>query len=115
MISGVGLASTLAGVKSDFTDQEGLARRASRSSEGLVLEDSVRVVDAFVIWISCNLADRMVLRLCLGNITRVLLRDEVPVRNVCRLLEICRADLPLVRADRRTSILFLDFSCRYVL
>lgn len=77
MISGVGLASTLAGVKSDFTDQEGLARRASRSSEGLVLEDSVRVVDAFVVWISCNLADRMVLRQCLGNIARVLQRDEV--------------------------------------
>lgn len=39
-------AAGSAGVKSDFRDQEGMARRASRSSEGLVVEESVRTADA---------------------------------------------------------------------
>ena len=43
-ISGAGLAAGFAGAKSDLTDQEGLARRASRSSGGLVVEESVRIV-----------------------------------------------------------------------
>ena len=41
MISGVGLA----GVKSDCTEKEGLARRASKSSFGLAFVDDARIAD----------------------------------------------------------------------
>ena len=49
MISGVGLEAGLAGAKSDFTDQEGLARTVSKSSEGLMVEETVRVLDALAL------------------------------------------------------------------
>ena len=44
MISGVGFA----GVKRDCTEKEGLARRVSKSSLGLVFEDDARFVDTLV-------------------------------------------------------------------
>lgn len=56
-------ASTL--VKSDFTDQEGLARRASMSSEGFVVEERVRIVDALAVWSGWILRVRRVLSQCL--------------------------------------------------
>ena len=47
MICGVGLDTGSEEVKRDLTDQDGLARRVSRSSEGgLGVEESVRVIDA---------------------------------------------------------------------
>lgn len=68
MISGVGLEAALVGAKSAFTDQEGLARIASKSSEGLVVEESVRVLDALTLWIGGMLLARRVLRQCLDCI-----------------------------------------------
>ena len=50
MICGVGLDTGSEEVKRDLTDQDGLARRVSRSSEGvLVVEESVRVVNALAV------------------------------------------------------------------
>ena len=74
MISGAGPAAVFAEVKSDFTDQEGLARRASRSSGGLVVEESVRIADALAVWIGCILLVRRVLRHCLCAMAQVSLR-----------------------------------------
>ncbi len=55
-MSGAGLAAgAFAGEKSDFTDQEGLERRASRSSRGLAVEESVRIADGLAIGIGWNL------------------------------------------------------------
>lgn len=64
----MGLEAGLAGIKSDFTDQEGLARRASKSSEGLMVEESVRVPDALVLWNWLKLLARTVLSQCLDSI-----------------------------------------------
>ena len=50
MIGGVGLEAGSREVKSDLTDQDGLARKVSRSSEGgLVVEESVRFTDALAV------------------------------------------------------------------
>lgn len=55
-------AVSFGGVKSDLTDQDGLARRVSKSSEGgLLAEESVRVVDALAIWIGLTLRIKLVL------------------------------------------------------
>lgn len=73
MISGV---VEFGGAKSDLTDQEGLARRVSKSSEGgLVAEESVRVVDALAVWTGWNLRVRKSLGHCLCVIAQVSLRD----------------------------------------
>ena len=60
MISGVGLA----GVKRDCTEKEGLARRASKSSLGLVFEDEVRVADRFAIGLGWRLMGWMARSQC---------------------------------------------------
>ena len=57
-----------AGAKSEFTDQDGLARRASKSSKGLVVEESVRIAGALAVWINCSLLVRAALSQCLGTI-----------------------------------------------
>lgn len=64
----MGLEAGSAGAKSDFTDQEGLARRASKSSVGLVVEESVRVLDALALWNGLKLLARTVLSQCLDSI-----------------------------------------------
>lgn len=107
MISGAGVAVAFAGVKRDLTDQEGLARRVSRSSGGLALEERGRVVGGFASRMGCSLVDGIFPRQCFGIIAQVLLlRDEVAIaaKSDGLGLEICRADLPLRRAERRTSI-----------
>ena len=58
----------MAGSKRDLTDQEGLARRASKSSEDLVVEECVRVPDALALWIVLRLLARTVLNQCLDSI-----------------------------------------------
>ena len=69
MISGAGLAAgAFAGEKSDFTDQEGSERRASRSSRGLAVEESVRIAGVLAIEIGWNLLVRMVRSRGLGII-----------------------------------------------
>lgn len=73
VICGVGVAAEFGGVKSDFTDHEGLARRASRSPEGLVVEESVRIANA----LDCNLLERMFLSQCREIIAQVSPRDNL--------------------------------------
>lgn len=89
VICGVGVEAEFGGVKSDFTDQEGLARRASRSSEGLVIEESVRIANA----LDCTLLERMFLSQCREFIAQVSLSwSLVAMRNVHEL-KICRAEV----------------------
>ena len=60
MISGVGLA----GVKSDCTEKEGLARRVSKSSLGWVFKDEARFAGTFVIGLGWRLMVWMALSQC---------------------------------------------------
>ena len=60
MISGV----ELAGVKRDCTEKEGLARRVSKSSLGLVFEDEARVAGTFAIGLGWRLMIWMALSQC---------------------------------------------------
>lgn len=65
-------------VKSDLTDQDGLARKVSRSSEGgLVVEESVRFIDALAFGNRWNLRLKTILSHCFCIIAQVSLRDDV--------------------------------------
>lgn len=75
MISGVGSEAGFAGEKSDFSDEEGLARKASRSSEGLVVEESVLLQYTLAVRSGCGLLARTLLRQCLGTIAQIVFED----------------------------------------
>ena len=75
MISGVEPAAEAVGVKSDSTDHEGLARRLSRSTEGLLVEEYFRVTDALVSENGWDLRVGKVLRQGLGIMAQLLRRD----------------------------------------
>ena len=80
----------LAGVKSDCTEKEGLARRASKSSHGLVFEDDALIADTFAIRLGWRLMVWMALSQCqcLRIIAQVWLTDSENDHNSIGIVEL---------------------------